>query len=110
MQLCIAKNSEAIGEDITENPLFSKITVYWDYLAMTCSHLPTVKFMLTEKTQQRFRAATPASEPVDFGLRWLVLAIHNLDDLHSAFLAVLGDPEMVAMYAVGDSFIWQCKK
>lgn len=110
MQLCAAKNSEALGEENTENPLYSQITVYWDYLTMSCSHLPTVKFMLTEKTQQRFRSATPASQPVDFGLRWMVLALHNLDDLHSAFLSVLGNPNMVAMYAVGDSFMWQCKK
>lgn len=110
MQLCIAKNSEAIGEDITENPLYNEITVYWDYLAKSCTHLPTVKFMLTEKTQKRFRAATPASQRVDFGLRWMVLALHNLDDLHGAFVSVLGNPDMAAMYAVADSFMWQCKK
>jgi len=55
MKQSIAKNNEAIGEDITENPLYHSISVYWDYLVMTCSHLPTIKFMLTEKMQEHMR-------------------------------------------------------
>ena len=54
MDISIAKNSLAMGEDITENPLSQEVYVYWDYLSRYCSLIKTVQFMLTEKIQSRF--------------------------------------------------------
>jgi hypothetical protein len=50
----IAKNNQAMGEDITENPLYNEVYVYWDYLSNYCSSIKTVEFMMTEKVQNRF--------------------------------------------------------
>lgn len=100
---------------MSQNPYYLTIQNFWEYLILTRSDLPTIQFMMTEQmkrylhrgqSQQSLTDLTNA----DHGLRWMVLAMHRLEDLKAAFFTIFGDAQIMTMYAMHDSYIWQFKK
>lgn len=91
------------GESFEDNPYFNKVTHFWEYLAMKCSSLATVRFVLFHKNSE-------GKNPNELGIRWVLLAVYKTADLYAAFNQIFCDSEFLLMYSMNDSYMWQCRK
>ena len=44
------------------------------------------------------------------GLRWVLLALYNREDLERACLEIFSDADFLLLYSLEDSYMWQCRK
>jgi hypothetical protein len=68
---------ESTRENLEENPYYNKVQHFWDYLALKCPTLETVKFI-------NFHQSSKGKGANELGIRWVLLSIYKLNDLCEA--------------------------
>lgn len=77
-------NEMQIGEALETNLYYHSTHHFWDFVSKNCSNLETVKFI-------NFHRQTEGSNPSELGIRWVLLAIYQREDLFEAFMAIVSD-------------------
>ena len=96
-------NEMQIGEALETNLYYHNTHHFWDFVSKNCSNLETVKFI-------NFHRQTEGSNPSELGIRWVLLAIYQREDLFEAFMAIVSDQHFMFLYSMDDSYAWQCKR
>jgi hypothetical protein len=99
----IAVLKESTGENLEDNPYYHKVSHFWDYLALKCPTLQTVKFV-------NIHQSSKGKSQSELGIRWVLLAVYKLNDLCEALTQVFCDSAFLLLYSMNDSYVWQCRK
>ena len=48
--------------------------------------------------------------PNELGIRWVLLALYQQEDLEAALKEIMSERDFLMMYCMHDSYMWQCKQ